>query len=92
MNEPTTTPKEVKRQLGNMSNRKAPGPDEIKIELYKTLIEDTTLLQEITRCLNNFIVGQEIPQEWMESNTILIQKKSKPTTLDLRPIALTNVL
>ena len=72
--------------------RKAPGPDEIKIELYKTLIEDTTLLQEITRCLNNFIVGQEIPQEWMESNTILIQKKSKPTTLDLRPIALTNVL
>ena len=40
-------------------------------------------------CFNNV---QEIgpPMEWKQSKTVLIPKKRKPTTKDLRPIALTN--
>ena len=48
------------------------------------------MVETLVDLFNRVLEYGEIPNEWRNSNTILIQKKAKPTTNDLRPIALTN--
>ena len=72
---------DVKTQLKKIKHRKAPGPDGIKAELFKVLVDSNKCTEELTLCLNNILT---------EDDTVLIPKTKRPTVKDLRPIALTN--
>ena len=91
MNTSRITVNEVIEQIKSMKNGKATGPDEVKAELYKCLIEDGNIITLLTDLLNDVLETGNIPDDWKESKTILIEKKSKPQAIDFRPIALTNV-
>ena len=91
MEKPIITLLKVENQINSMKNGKSPGPDGMKIEIYKTLLENKELLNYLVVALNNSLESGNIPDAWKISNTILIQKKRNPIVTDLRPIALTNV-
>ena len=80
----------VRKQVEKMKHNKAPGPDEIKSEVYKAIIQEPIILTHIARAYNNTIETGMVPDQWNTSRTILIEKKKKPRPGDLRPIALTN--
>ena len=80
---------EIKNQVTKMKNG-APGPDNIKPKIYKTLVENDNILTFLTKCFNKIMVENYIPKQWKEYKTILIPKKAKPKIQDFRPIALTN--
>ena len=82
---------EVKEVLNKLKNKKAPGPDGLKGELYKIIGNSKKCLEIITKCLNNELKRTDKPNEWKISKTILLEKKRKPTAKDLRPIALTDI-
>ena len=82
---------EVKAIIQKMRNKKAAGPDGLKGELYKALAKSDVCMKKITDCLNNIIESEEVPEEWKQSRTVLLEKKRKPTVKDLRPLALTNI-
>ena len=74
-----------------IKNKKAAGPDGIKPEIYKAFLESDKCLETLVRCLKNEMQEKEKPEEWSKSRTKMVEKKSKPTVKDLRPIALTNI-
>ncbi len=82
------TESEVEVILRKLKNKKAPGTDQIKPELYKSLANNKVCLKEITKCYNNLLNDKEIPDDWKISTTKMIPQKGKPTAKDLRPIAL----
>ena len=92
MKKPIIYKTDVVKQIKLMKDGKSPGPDGIKVEVYKIILEDEDILNVITEAINKALETGNIPENWKFSNTILIQKKKKPTINDLRPIALTNVL
>ena len=92
MKKPYINKSDVITQIKQMKDGKAPGPDGVKAEVYKILLEDDDLIETISVSLNKCLETTNIPNNWKTSNTILIEKKNKPTVDDLRPIALTNVL
>ena len=91
MEHPKITTEQVKVCLQKLKNNKAPGPDELKPELYKCLVERETSLDIFSKCLQQEVDRAEKPEEWKMSKTKMIPKKGKPTPKDLRPIALTNI-
>ena len=82
---------EVKNVVAGMKNKKQPGPDGIKAEIYKELAKNETCLKSLTNALNKVYETNEIPESWKESKTVMIAKNSKPKTKDHRPLALTNI-
>ena len=84
------TEEEVKKQLVKMKSDKQPGPDLIKTNIYKWMGDSRLCIETLCRCLNKIIRTGHIPEQWKNSKTTLIQKKSKPNCADFRPIALTN--
>ena len=90
MNTPTITAVEVKERIKNMKNGKATGPDEVKAEIYKCIMEDNELINILTQQLNKVMNDGIIPNDWKNSKTILIEKNRKPKANEFRPIALTN--
>ena len=46
---------ELKKQLKKTKEKKSPGPDGIKAELYKILSDSETCMTELTKCYNNII-------------------------------------
>ena len=91
MKYPKITEEKVKRCLKRLKNKKAAGPDGLKPEMYKTLMEDEECLKILTKCLGNEIEIKEKPNKWKKSKTKMMKKVKKPTVKDLRPIALTNI-
>ena len=91
MTYPIISYKEVETQLKKVKCGKAPGPDSMKPELFKYLLNNENLIVKLTHILNVIIETQIFPGEWKTSNTILVPKKSRPKPNDLRPIALTNI-
>ena len=81
---------DVKTQLKAIKKGKAPGPDEIKNELFKFLLEDRYFISKLAELLNEILEIGEVPESWLWSITNLIDKLRKPTPKDLRPIALMN--
>ncbi len=77
------TSQEIKRQLQKTRNKKAPGPDGIKPELFKLLYDSNIYIEHLRKSFNKIIEEEEINENWKTSNTTLIQKKSKPTVADL---------
>ena len=91
MEEPEITIQDVKQQLQRIKEKKSPGPDGMKPDIFKILGTDERCTQVLTYVLNK-IMRQEYmsPSTWALSKTVMVQKKKKPTIKDLRPIALTN--
>ena len=91
MEEPIITRNDVICPLMKIKEKKAPGPDGLKPELLKVLIEDNHCLEILTLGLNNILNRkEEIPKSWLQSKTVMVPKRKKPTVKQLRPIALTN--
>ena len=91
MEDNTITEEEVKKHLKRLKEKKAPGPDGLKSELYKMMTESDTFIREITVNFDTILKEAVVSRDWKTSNTVLIPKNSKPTPTDLRPIALLNV-
>ena len=91
MKEPEINKEKVIKCLKKIKNKKAAGPDGIKPEIYKAFLESDKCLETLVRCLKNEMQEKEKPEEWSKSRTKMVEKKSKPTVKDLRPIALTNI-
>lgn len=82
---------DVRRHIRKIKSGKRAGPDKVKPEIYKWMMDSQLCIRELTSCLNEVIKTGIFPSKWRQSDTILIPKKDKPKTNELRPIALTNV-
>ena len=92
MKDPYITDQDIKTRLKKTKNRKAAGPDGIKIELFKVMIDSSICMRNLRVCLNNTLNSgkHSKPKGWETSKTKMMKKKKKPTVEDLRPIALLN--
>ena len=77
--------------LKRIKKGKATGPDTLKGEFYSALIVSEKCIKTLVKCMKNELNSATKPEEWRKSRTNLIEKRSKPTIKDYRPIALTNV-
>ena len=84
------TEKEIYNQVKKTKDNKACGPDGLKNELYKAIVEDKTCLKTLTECFNTEITSETKPESWKKSITIMLPKDKKPNAMQLRPIALTD--
>ncbi|KAK4318775.1 hypothetical protein Pmani_010198 [Petrolisthes manimaculis] len=64
MEMPVITKEEVQKCLRELKNKKSAGMDEIKPEMYKTLIKSEKCLAELTAVLNKVLDTKEIPEDW----------------------------
>ena len=55
MNDDSITEQEVKRHLDKLKNKKAPGPDGLKSELYKVMADSNIFTKDLTVNLNKII-------------------------------------
>ena len=87
-----TTPireEEVSYVIKKMKRRKAPGPDQVPIELLKEMDSDN--LREITSLLQEWWEKEDIPPEALQARVVLIFKKGNANDLgNFRPISLLN--
>ena len=91
MKEPKIDRTKVIRCLKKLRIGKAAGPDGLRPEYYKTLLDSDVCINTLVDCFNTELEGKAKPEEWKISKTKMLEKKRKPTAKDLRPIALTNV-
>ena len=91
MSDPMITREEVVSQIKMMKAGKSPGPDSLKPEIYKYLVDSPEVVDSLTVSLNKIVCEGSVPAEWKRSKTILIPKTPKPKASDLRPIALIDV-
>ena len=91
MEEVFFTTGEVKKQLQNLKSKKKPGPNSMKPEIYKWMADSNACLEVFAHCVNKLMRDGRPPADWKKSSTILIPKKGKPTSRELRPLAMTNV-
>jgi hypothetical protein len=82
---------EVKKGLSNIKTGKKEGPDGIRGEMLKCLVESAACTEAITEGFNNVNNAGIIPDSWKTSKTSMIPKNKKPQVSQMRPIALTNV-
>ena len=64
---------ELKLTIKKFKRRKAPGPDEIPMEIYKELNDEN--LTEISKIINIWWESQELPEEQLRARVVLIYKK-----------------
>lgn len=78
---------EVKKAIDTQKEEKAAGPDGIHNEILKHSKEVLTLV--LTEMFNKVISTEIIPQQWTESNIILLYKKGDKHDIgNYRPISL----
>ena len=82
---------DVRKAVSALKNKTAPGPEQLKPELYKALVSTAEGLDTLTRCLQQELKNTEKPDSWKTSKTKMVPKTSKSAAKDLRPIALTNI-
>ena len=82
---------DVKKQLKKLKSNKQPGPNKLKGEIYKWLIDSDYCLAAFVDALNEINRTGSVPEQWKVSKTVLIPKTNKPTVKQLRPICLTDV-
>ena len=90
MENPIIEENDLKQQIKKMKNKKSPGPDNIKIEIYKSIAENNYSCKRLLTEINKTIQNNEIPLKWKRTTTKLIEKSNKPTIKDFRPITLAN--
>lgn len=72
--EPEPTEEEVKKAIGSVRNNKAPGSDNVSIELIK--YGGNQLAKEIKRLVISMWRSEQIPSSWTEGVIIPIHKKN----------------
>ena len=79
MEEPEITVQDVKQQLQRIKEKKSPGPDGMKSDIFKILGTDEQCTQVLTYVLNKIMRQEDkSPNSWALSKTIMVPKK-KPT-------------
>ena len=80
---------ELREVIKKFKKRKAPGPDEIPMEILKEL--DTENLEEVRQLLNEWWEKEEIPKETLQARVVMIYKKGGTGKYEnYRPISLLN--
>ena len=82
---------EIIQSLKKLKNGKQPGPDRMKAEIYRWMIDSEICLRTLGKCFNGVLYWGTPPEYWKKSRTIMIPKTKKPKVAEFRPIALTNV-
>lgn len=84
---PSIMQEEVEFALVSQKDDKAPGPDGINNEILKQAKETITPI--LTEIFNDILNTETIPQQWTESNIILLYKKGDQYDIgNYRPISL----
>ena len=85
------TVQDVKQQIQIIKEKKSPGPDGMKPDIFKILGTDEQCTQVLTCALNTTLKQEEMsPNSLALSKTVMVSKKKKPTIRDIRHVALTN--
>ena len=69
------TMEELKAAIKKLKRRKAPGPDEIPMKLFKEMQEEE--LEELRDTLNYWWRNENIPEEILHARVVLIFKKKR---------------
>ena len=80
---------DIRKVMCKLCNGKAPGMDGLKNEMYKELLKSSISMDALCAGNLRILEGEGAPTSWKCSKTVMIPKKSKPTAIDLRPIAIT---
>jgi retron-type reverse transcriptase len=90
--EPLIQPHEVTFAIRHTKAGKAPGPDNIPPQFYKSCAE--SLLHTLTRLYNAILTHSHIPNQFKQGKVIFIKKPGKPGDRPghFRPITLLNVI
>jgi len=82
---------EISHVINTLKFDKAPGPDGISNEMLK--LGERALTPWLTQLMNNILMNEQVPKEWLESEIILIHKKGyKNKISNYRPISLMSCL
>ena len=81
---------DIVNSIGKIKNGNQPGPDEMKGEVYKWMMESEICLKIFEKCFNEIMETGKPPESCKRSKTVMIPKKKEPKVKDFRPIALTN--
>ena len=81
----------MRGKLENLKNKKAPGPNLLKPELYKELGNSEFCTKTMARVYENQMYSKNIPKSWKGTKTKVIKKTKKPKVKDFRPIALADI-
>ncbi|KAJ8727743.1 hypothetical protein PYW07_001862 [Mythimna separata] len=78
---------EILKQISKLKTDKSPGPDGIVSEFI--IHAKTLLLSPLTLLFNKILDEEAVPQQWAESEIILLYKKGDPADIgNYRPISL----
>ena len=82
---------EVKEQLGNPREDKAPGPDNMQPRVLREAAEqESEILTDIS---NSSLESGQVPDDWREANvTPLFKKEFREELGNYRPVSLTSVV
>jgi len=85
------TLQEIISILNDLKGNKAPGPDNLHAENYKTLSNNPVFLNCLLQCMNNALISP--PSNWQENNIVLIPKIANQQIKcdQFRPICLSNL-
>ena len=81
----------MNKKLEKVKNKKSPGPNLLKPELYKELGNSDFCTKTMARVYENQMHSDKIPKSWKGTRTKVIKKIKKPMVKDFRPIALANI-
>jgi len=79
------------KRLRKIKNGKSAGPDSMKGEIYKALINSEKSIEAMLEVYNGCLNYNAAGAGWKDSITKMIPKNRKPAAREHRPIALTNV-
>jgi hypothetical protein len=84
-------PDEVEAHIRQLKSKMAPGPDELKVPIFKNL--PRIAIVALTVIFNNCMRAHHFPPAWKHATTVMIPKPGKDPTnpLSYRPISLLNI-
>ena len=84
---PAVLPAEVTKTIRHINNNKAPGSDDLNIELIKAINDDSKMMAQLTHLCNQIITEGKWPAEFRGSIYVPIYKKGdKMDCKNYRPI------
>ena len=77
MNNPQITATDLEKQIKKMKSGKAAGPNGLKIEMFKEILNHQEIKYKLVNAYNEIIQNKRRPESWRISNTKLLPKKKK---------------